>query len=95
MEPKPEPVGTELSKLIPKWAVKVGEGCGCKDMAKKMDNWGIEGCEQRFDQIVKHLMTQSNQLIPAFSIVPAPARKYVATKLLEKAISNARENASR
>ena len=92
METNPEPVGTELSKLIPRWAVKMGEGCGCKDMAKKMDKWGIEGCEQRFDQIVAHLLSQDEHLIPAVKMVPESLKRVVAGKLVAKAISNVRKN---
>ena len=78
--------GTALANMIPDWAVQFKDGCGCKDMQKKMDKWGVEGCQQRFDLIVKHLMTQSDKLIPAFTIVPAPARKVVATQMLKYAI---------
>ena len=34
-----EPVGTELAKLIPDWAIQFKGGCGCKDMQAKMDRW--------------------------------------------------------
>ena len=85
-----EPVGTELSKLIPDWAVQFKGGCGCKDMALKMDRWGIEGCHQRRRQIVAHLISQSDHLIPAFRLVPDTAKKIIASRLLNKAIRNAR-----
>ena len=26
--------------------------CGCNTLARQMDAWGVEGCEQRFDEIV-------------------------------------------
>lgn len=84
-------VGTELSKLIPDWAVQFKGGCGCKDMQKKMDRWGAEGCEKRRKQIVAHLLSQSDMLIPAFKLVPEAMKKVVVERLLNKAIKRARE----
>jgi hypothetical protein len=78
--------GTALANTIPDWAVQFKKGCGCKDMQKKMDRWGVEGCQKNFDFIVTHLMSQSDKLIPGFRLVPAPARKVVATHLLKHAI---------
>ena len=85
-----EPVGTELSKMIPDWAVQFEGGCGCKDMAAKMDRWGAKGCEARRVQIVMHLMKQSDMLIPAFKLVPDVVRRSVAGRMLSKAIANAK-----
>ena len=51
--------GSELKKLIPK--LFGGGGCGCNDYAKKMDRWGVAGCESRFDEIVAHLMHQAKK----------------------------------
>lgn len=82
--------GTQLAKLIPDWAVQFKDGCGCKDMQIKMDRWGPDGCEDRFDTIVNHLMTQSERLIPAFQMVPGPMRKAVARQMLRYAINKAR-----
>ena len=84
-----EPVGTELAKLIPDWAVQFKGGCGCKDMQKKMDQWGVAGCTARVNQITAHLLSQSDRLIPAFRLVPEPVRRIAAIKLLKKAIKNA------
>ena len=85
-------VGTELSKLIPKWATQFKGGCGCKDMAKKMDDRGVNWCEINSLSIVAHLLSQSEHLIPAFRLVPVPVKKIVAERLLRKAITNAKEN---
>lgn len=91
---KPEQVGTELSKLIPAWAVSMKDGCGCKDMAKKMDRWGVEGCERRRARIVNHLTSQTEKLIPAFRIaagvLPVAVKEKAAHKLLDRAIENAK-----
>ncbi len=87
-------VGTELSKLIPGWAVQFKDGCGCSDMQKKMDKWGVEGCERRRKLIVSHLTQQSDKLIPAFraasGLLPASIKMKVASILLDKAIKNAK-----
>ena len=85
-----EKVGTELAKLIPEWAVQFKGGCGCKDMAKKMDRMGADECYARRGEIVAHLLSQSEHLIPAFKFVPSPVKKVVAERLLNKAIRNAR-----
>lgn len=85
-------VGTELSKLIPEWATQFKSGCRCKDMQKKMDKWGVRGCDVRRGQIVAHLMSQSDHLIPAFKFVPASVKKAIADRMLNRAIRNAKGN---
>ena len=84
-------VGCHVSKLIPNWAVQFKGKCGCKDMARKMDSWGPDGCEKRRDKIVAHLLSQSDHLIPAFKFVPEPAKRVLAIKMLALAIRNARK----
>ena len=88
-----EKVGTELSKLIPDWAVQFKDGCGCKDMVRHMDKWGIDGCIEKKDLIVAHLLSQSDRLIPALKILPESVKKMGALKLLKRAIINAKANA--
>lgn len=84
-------VGTELSKLIPDWAVKNKSSCGCSDMAARMDKYGINWCEDNKNTIVAHLMSQSEHLIPPFKFVPAAMKKIIAEQLVNKAIENARK----
>ena len=84
-------VGTELAKLIPDWAVESGKKCKCKDMQAKMNKWGPEGCFERRNAIVAHLMAQSDVLIPAFKLIPASIRRITSVKLLKKAIANAQK----
>ena len=79
-------VGTELAKQIPDWAVQFKGGCGCKDMQAKMDKWGPDGCYARRNQIVAHLMSQSDHLIPAFKLVPDNIKRVIAGRMLNKAI---------
>ena len=84
-------VGTELSKLIPEWAVNNSRECKCRDMAAKMDRWGPYGCYSRRESIITHLMKQSDLLIPAFRFVPDVAKRAIAGRLLNTAIRNARK----
>lgn len=87
-------VGTELSKLIPSWAVSVADGCGCDNYAAKMDKWGLRGCQRRRNEIVAHLLDQSDLLIPAFRLIPLTMKKIVAERLLNKAIKSFRDSLS-
>jgi len=79
--------GSALESLIPEWVVQFKDRCGCKDYSKKMDKWGTEGCEARRDEIIEHLMQQSDKLIPIFRGLPDSFRKASAKKLLAKAIA--------
>ena len=78
--------GTHLANLIPDWAIRFKEGCGCKDMQKKMDRWGAEGCRKNFDHIVNHLVSQDEMLIPAFKMLPKLAKVSVAKQLVNYSI---------
>jgi hypothetical protein len=78
--------GSALESLIPDWVVQFKDGCGCKDYSKKMDKWGTEGCIARENEIIGHLMQQSDKLIPVFRGLPQSLRKAAAKKLLAKAI---------
>jgi len=83
--------GSELAKLIPRWAVKNKSACGCSDMAAIMDQRGVTWCEDNKNTIVAHLMSQSEHLIPAFRVVPNAMKKAVAERLVNKAIENAKK----
>jgi hypothetical protein len=84
-----EEVGSALAKLIPNWAVSFKEGCGCQDYEKQMNSYGIQGCKTtHYDEIIEHLVGQSDKLIPLFRAVPKAARKAIAKQLLNKAIKN-------
>ena len=84
-------VGTQLSKMIPDWAVQFNGKCRCKDMQSKMDRWGPDGCERRIDIVVAHLLEQSDHLIPTLKMVPLTAKRMVAEKMVRTAIKRARE----
>ena len=85
---KSKGVGTELAKLIPRWAYQ--NGCKCKKKAAEYDSAGVAWCEQNIDQIVQHLTDQSEHLIPVFRVVPASGRQAIAKRIVQKAIKNAK-----
>ena len=89
--------GTELSRLIPKWALQFkDETCTpCKDMAAKMDKWGVDGCVERHAAIVNHLVQQSGQLVPLFKTVPEACKRAAAIMLLNQAIKLASKGLKR
>ncbi len=79
--------GTVLADMIPDWAVQFKSGCGCKDMQRKMDKWGVQGCLANLDHIVEHLVSQDEMLIPPFRMLPKPAKAIVAKQLVKHAIN--------
>lgn len=78
----PQGPGTELLKIIPE--LFKSNACGCYAYARKMDEWGVSGCEERFDEIVEHLLTQAAKL-PLLGTFPTVNRCF-AKKWLRKAI---------
>lgn len=80
--------GTELYKLIPKMFEV--PGCDCRTFANKMDRWGIDGCQARFNRIVKRLVVRSQrkQFIKYFPSIS----EIIIKQLLAKAIDNAKKN---
>ena len=84
-------VGTELTGLIPDWAVQFKRGCSCRDMAKKMDHWGLDGCEARRQQIVTHLTSQSDMLVPVLRGLPVALKRVGANNLLNRAMKRAKK----
>lgn len=81
--------GSALASLIPDWAVSIKGGCSCKDWEKKMNRWGVAGCETHREQIVSHLMSQEEHLIPPLRALPVFAKRMGANKLLDKAVKMA------
>ena len=84
-------VGTALESLIPEWAVKDRSGCDCKSWVRKMDSWGVSGCEANREAIITRLVSQRQRLIPLLRGIPEPLARIGAGKLLDKAIKIAKE----
>jgi hypothetical protein len=81
-------VGTELSNLIPDWAVRDLSGCQCKSWAAKMDRYGVQWCELNRKAIVNHLVSSREYLVPALRLLPEAVIRAGADALLTKAIAN-------
>lgn len=43
--------GTELKALLAELGIQP-DGCDCEKRARQMDRWGVDGCRERFGQIV-------------------------------------------
>ena len=84
-----EPVGDELAKLIPDWAIKDQAGCDCNAWRKQTNRRRVTGCLRNKDKIIKHLLDSSEHLIPIIAMMPKPLQRMGAKRLLTKAITNA------
>lgn len=83
--------GTALASLIPEWAVQFKNGtCGCGDFAKRMDQWGADGCKQREPLIVSHLLSQDELLVPPLRALPKRMKARIAKRLVQRAIDLAK-----
>lgn len=79
--------GTALGVVIPKWITQNRKGCGCKDYAKKMDQWGWEKCSgEKREDIIKHLVNQSDNLTGLAKAMPARAKEIAAAGMLSIAL---------
>lgn len=79
--------GTELAKLIPNFFAS--KKCSCGSMSRKMNRWGVKGCEENHDRIVNHLVEQAKKIGWVFGdAIP----KAIAGHWLNVAIEKARVN---
>ena len=100
--PPKEPVGTALANRIQGLlGIKAGKGCNCKDLAAKMNAWGIAGCDRERNTIVGALVANRPVLVEAlketswllaFGAEHAPEQvlRTGASWLLDRAIEDAR-----
>ena len=84
--------GTELKKMIPEWMEK--PSCDCRNYAKKMNLWGIDGCKRNIHHIVQRLINEKNKR-SFLSWVPDLATRKVCTNLVQTAIRRAEEKEGR
>jgi hypothetical protein len=47
--------GTEMKKILGSLGVNPSPTCDCNAFAVRMDEWGVEGCREHFDEIVEQL----------------------------------------
>lgn len=71
--------------MIPQWLES--PGCKCKDYAAKMDAWGADGCEDRFGEIVDHLVSQAeiHPMTRLASRWARPAAEYALRRAIRQA----------
>lgn len=88
--PKPPAgkVGTELAAIIPR--VFKTKDCDCLVYADIMDSWGLQGCIQRYEEIVVKLVEKSNRRWFA-RLFPESTREAKAREWLDKAIQQTQE----
>jgi hypothetical protein len=85
-------VGSQLKKLIERTVPAVlrdkvpKSTCGCSDIEKKMNMWGIEKCKKETEYIISHLVGQSDKMGKAATTIPLVLRRKAAEKMLKLAI---------
>ena len=84
--------GTALKSLIPEWFLGETKNCGCRDFERKMNEYGVTGCEgKHFEEIVEHLMNQRKNLKHIFRIVPMSVQRIAVKRLVTDAIELAKK----
>lgn len=83
-------VGSRLADLIPGWVPRPA-GCNCQSWASYLNRLGVAGCEEQFDKIVEHLVSQSGKTFLA--LVPESTRRKKAESWIRKAIDDERSSA--
>lgn len=59
-----EPVGTALKLRIEKiTTIKTSKGCGCNNLAKQMDGWGISGCEGMYKETIINSLVANKDIL--------------------------------
>ena len=79
--------GSQLLRIIPSRFKKAG--CGCQAYALRMDWWGVEGCQERKEEIISHITSKKP------SQVPVGLARMVASRWLTKAIDRAKRFAQK
>ena len=80
-------VGTELAAIIPR-IFRKSKTCGCQAYANLMDSWGIDGCIQRYDEIIATLVKRANRQW-FLRMFPDASKEAKAKQWLDQAIENA------
>lgn len=53
--------GAELRRLFREIGVTGKAGCNCKELAARMDAWGVNGCRARLSEIVAELKAKASK----------------------------------
>ena len=102
-----EKVGTALKKRVENLLkASPKKGCGCNDLATKMDSWGIQGCELNREMIISHMVANRDVLLEGLSewlptvctaivgMIPDAILRQGAHWLLDRAIDDVRNTAN-
>ena len=81
--------GCQLRRTL-SWFVRDDGKCGCTEFAAQMDAWGPDGCDERMDEIVAHLVEQAEKRGVILGAIAAAS----ATTLVRRAIDAARAEAA-
>lgn len=77
--------GSQLKKLLSKVGIRSSATCSCNARAKKMDEMGIEWCEQNIAEIVGWLKEEATKRKLPFLAFPAKIMVQRAIKIAKKA----------
>ena len=81
--------GCQLRRTL-SWFVRDDGKCGCTEYAAQMDAWGPDGCEERMDEIVAHLVEQAAKR----SVFLGAASSAAVVIVVRRAIDAARAEAA-
>jgi hypothetical protein len=56
---EPTGPGTELKRILAMLGITDTSGCGCADMLRRMNRWGVAGCREHRQEIVDHLRAKA------------------------------------
>jgi len=82
--------GCQLKRLLSWFGIRDDGKCGCDEYAAQMDRWGPDGCEERMDEIVSHLL----EMAAARSVILGATPALVVRGFVAQAIAAARRDAT-
>lgn len=53
--------GTELRSILAALGIESDQDCGCKAMERRMNRWGVAGCQTHRAEIVAHLQAKASE----------------------------------
>jgi len=84
--------GTELKRLLERLAIAPRSGCGCDRFAIKMNEHGIEWCEQNIKQITDWMMAEARnrKFLGPLARISKFGAEAAATMLVKRALKISR-----
>lgn len=56
---EPSGPGTELKRILTRLGITETGGCGCTDMLRRMNAWGVAGCREHREEIIAYLRAKA------------------------------------